>query len=423
MKMTICGKREYDLLNKIGFIRVSGSEEEMKAAQILADEITSIGLTPTIDAFLVDDAVISKAKFEVLEPYYQEYEATAYKCCGNADGLEGELVYVDDGTSKVDLAKMKGKIVLVNGYLRLDAYRRMVENGAIGFITFQGSLLDKEGEADLDTRKLRKNLRECGLIPGMNIKVASAQELVMKKASKVRLTIEQENVDVTSHNVYTTIEGTEKPEEMVVFGAHFDSVPFSTGVYDNGAGSVIIMDILREFKANPPKRTVKFCWFGSEEVGLEGSKHFVSTYEDDIKKTVLMINVDVAGAPLGRDVAMCTSETCLVDYINYIACDNNFSINVKQDIYSSDSTPFADKGVPAVSFCRFGTPGAAFIHCRHDIIKYLSADALGATANFVNTFAQSIVNTQVFPVPRTMPENMVEKVNQYLAKKKNNITY
>lgn len=415
--MGICGKREFDLLNKIGFIRASGSQEELKAANILADEIKDMGLEATIDPFKVDDAIISKAKFEVLEPYYQEYEATAYKCCGNAN-LEGELVYVDDGTSKVDMAKMNGKIVLVNGYLRLDAYKRMVENGAIGFITFQGSLLDKKDEADLDTRKLRKNLRACGLIPGMNLRVEAAWDIVLRKASKVRLTIEQEDVEVTSHNVYTTIEGTEKPEEMIVFGAHYDSVPFSTGVYDNGAGSVIIMDILREFKANPPKRTVKFCWFGSEEVGLEGSKHFVKTYEDEVKKTILMINVDVAGAPLGRDVAMCTSENCLVDYINYIACDNNFSINVKQDIYSSDSTPFADKGVPAVSFCRFGTQGTAFIHCRHDVIQYLSADALGATANFVNTFAQSIVNTQVFPVPRTMPSNMVEKVDQYLAKKK-----
>lgn len=49
--MSICGKREYDLLNKIGFIRVSGSEEELKAANILADEIKSIGLEPVIDEF------------------------------------------------------------------------------------------------------------------------------------------------------------------------------------------------------------------------------------------------------------------------------------------------------------------------------------------------------------------------------------
>lgn len=415
--MSICGKREFDLLNKIGFIRVSGSEEELKAAHILKEEIESMGLEATIDPFPVDDAVITTAKLEVLEPYYQAYEARAYKCCGNAN-LEGELVYVDNGVNAVDLSKMKGKIVLINGYLRLDAYKRMIENGAIGFITFQGSLLDKPEDIDIDARKLRKNLRECGLIPGMNLHVSSAHDMVKRHASKVRLTIEQEDVTLTSHNVYARIEGCEKPDEVITFGAHYDSVPFSTGVYDNGAGSVIIMDILRQFKDNPPKRTLQFCWFGSEEVGLEGSKHYVKTYEDEMKKNVLMINVDVAGAVLGSDVAMATSETCLVDYINYVACDTGFSINAKQDIYSSDSTPFADKGVPAVSFCRFGSQGAAFIHNRHDVIDYLSADSLGSTAGFVYEFARRIVNTTVFPVPRTMPQNMVDKVDNYLGKKK-----
>lgn len=415
--MSINGQKEFELLNKIGFIRVSGSEEELKAAHILKEEIEAMGLEATIDPFEVDDAIIKSATLEVLEPYHQVYEARAYKCCGSAN-LEGELIYVDNGVNAVDLSKMKGKIVLINGYLRLDAYKRMIENGAIGFITFQGSLLDKEDEIDIDARKLRKNLRECGLIPGMNVHVSSAHDMVKRHASKVRITIDQEDVLLTSHNVYTTIKGCVYPDEIITLGAHYDSVPFSTGVYDNGAGSVIIMDILKQFTENPPKRTLQFCWFGSEEVGLEGSKHYTKTYEEAMKKTRLMINVDVAGAVLGSDVAMCTSETCLVDYINYVACDTGFSINVKQDIYSSDSTPFADHGVPAVSFCRFGPQGAAFIHCRHDIIDYLSADSLGSTAQFVYEFTKRIVDTTVFPVPRTIPQNMVEKVDNYLAKKK-----
>ena len=131
-----------------------------------------------------------------------------------------------------------------------------------------------------------------------------------------------------------------------------------------------------------------------------------------------MINVDVAGAVLGSDVAMATSESCLVDYVNYMACDTGFSINVKQDIYSSDSIPFADKGIPAINFCRFGPQGAAFIHNRHDVIDYLSADSLEATAKFVYEFTKRIESTNIFPVPRTMPANMVEKVDNYLAKKK-----
>ena len=41
--MSICGKREFDLLNKIGFIRVSGSDEELKAANILKEESEALG--------------------------------------------------------------------------------------------------------------------------------------------------------------------------------------------------------------------------------------------------------------------------------------------------------------------------------------------------------------------------------------------
>ena len=43
------------------------------------------------------------------------------------------------------------------------------------------------------------------------------------------------------------------------------------GVYDNGAGSVINMEVLRYFKESRPKRTLDLMWYGSEEIGLEGA--------------------------------------------------------------------------------------------------------------------------------------------------------
>ena len=411
--MPINGKRAYELLDRIGFIRTSGSDQEKEASQILMDEIQSLGIEAMREPFEVEDAIVHRAILKVCEPYEKSYEVTAWKCCPNAK-LEGELYYAQDALTPVDLANMKGKIVLVNNYLRLPTYKKMLESGAIAFITYQGSLLEKREDSDLDTRKLRANFRKYGNLPGVNMLVEDAFELVVKKAHKVYLEIEQENVTLTSHNVYATIPGTEDPKTIITLGAHYDSVPFSTGVYDNGAGSVIIMEILREFVAHPPRRTVKFCWFGSEEVGLEGSKAYIAKHPEEVAKTRLMINVDVAGAPLGKDVAMITGPESLVSYIEYLACAENFSLHAKQDIYSSDSTPFANAGVPAVSFCRFGTQGAAFIHCRHDVIQYLSADSLEATAAFVNTFASEIVNTAVFPVERTMPDNMVKKVHEYL---------
>lgn len=61
-----------------------------------------------------------------------------------------------------------------------------------------------------------------------------------------------------SRNVVAEIPGTDKPEEVLLFSAHYDSVEFSEGAWDNGSGSVTILEICRYFQENPPERTVRF---------------------------------------------------------------------------------------------------------------------------------------------------------------------
>ena len=75
----------------------------------------------------------------------------------------------------------------------------------------------------------------------VHTRVLDAIDMVRRGARKARLVLKNETVERTSHNVVATITGTEKPEEIISFGAHYDSVDFSKGVYDNGAGSVINM--------------------------------------------------------------------------------------------------------------------------------------------------------------------------------------
>ena len=142
--MSINGQKEFELLNKIGFIRVSGSEEELKAAHILKEEIESYGLEATIDPFPVDEAIIHHVKLEVLEPYYKEYDACAYKCCGNAS-LEGELVYVDNGESHslVIGATGSGKTTMVINPL----VNFLAKKGESMVITDpKGEIFEKNGE-------------------------------------------------------------------------------------------------------------------------------------------------------------------------------------------------------------------------------------------------------------------------------------
>lgn len=416
--MEICGKREMELLEKIGFTRMGGTPEEEKAAQILKAECDAIGVPAIIEPFEIEQGIVEEATLEILEPFHQEYPVTGYQCAENTPegGLTAEFVYVENGTD-VDLANVKGKIVLVNGFMRVPLFKKLMKAGVAGIVTMEGQLRDKRDETDLSTRKLRRTLRAFGNVPMVHTRVLDAIDMVRKGACKARIVLKGHTEEWTSHNVVATVLGTEHPEEIISFGAHYDSVAFSKGVYDNGAGSVINMEVLRYFKENPPKRTLKFMWYGSEEIGLEGSWAYVKGHKDELKDHLLMINVDVGGPVLGVERITATAEEKLATFLEYFTKIYGFSAEVKQGIYSSDSIPFADSGIPGVNFSRDGAPGAAYIHNRFDTLDFLSADALQKTTEIVLEFGKAMANAKVLPVDRKIPKNVEEDVEKYLYKK------
>ena len=416
--MEICGKREFALLEKIGFTRIAGSPEELQAAEILKSECDAMGAPAVIEPFEIEQGIVEEATLEILEPFQQEIPVTGYQCAENTPegGLVADFLYVEDA-DEVSLSQAKGKIVLVNGFLRVPLFRKLMKAGVAGIVTMEGELRDKREETDLSTRKLRRTLRAFGNVPLVHTRVLDAIELVRKGASKARIVLKGRTEERTSHNVVATVLGTERPEEIVSFGAHYDSVAFSKGVYDNGAGSVINMEILRHFVEHPPKRTVKFMWYGSEEIGLEGSWAYVKAHKEELEHHLLMINVDVGGPVLGVDKITATAEDKLATYLEYFVKLEGFAAQVKQGIYSSDSIPFADSGVPGVNFSRDGAPGAAYIHNRFDTLSFLSAQALEKTTRHVLAFGDAMVNAVVFPVERKIPQNIVEQVEKYLYKK------
>ena len=411
----VCGKREFELLEKINFIRTCGTEEEKQAAQILKEEAASIGVETAIESFDVDRWDIKKVS--LVTDGEKSWEVTGYGMSGSTpeEGITAPFAYIQDGTD-VDLVGVKGKIVMVNGRVGDVLYKKLLKAGVLGFITFEGNIVDKREESDLDTRNLRDWATKEGKIPGVNMRTMDAHELVKSKPQMVTLTLVQDEGLATSQNVVATLPGTDADSETIVFGAHYDSVPFSHGVYDNGAGSVIIMELLRYFKEHPVKRNMKFCWFGSEERGLLGSKAYVATHKEELKDVALMVNVDIAGPVLGKDEALITGDDSLRVFVDYLSKEIGFPMAAKQDIYSSDSIPFADNGVPGINFYRAGAPGGANIHNRHDIIDSLDWENLEHTTEFILAFAERLANSVVFPVPRALPQNIVEKVDKYLKK-------
>lgn len=409
--------KSFEFLKEISYERIGGTKKELDCAEQILAELEKKNIKGVLEGFEVDSPLIHVAKFEVLEPEYKEYVVTGYGMSGNTseDGITAPMFYIEDGND-LNLLDVADKIVLINGGMGYDLYKKLVEKKVAGFVSMSGSIYDDLSITDLEERKLRPRHYDCGKIPGVTLRIKDAHEMVLSNPTKVKLTLCQTELKSVSNNVIATIEGTDKANEVVAFTAHYDSVRFSTGAYDNGTGTTTLLELFHYFMDNKPRRTLKFIWCGSEEMGLLGSKDFVSKHEEELKDYVLCINVDMTGVVLGNDIACCTAENSAVEIINALSKEVGFAIRTKQGVYSSDSTPFADKGIPAISFARISPMGGARIHSRLDVLDYLDEKNYYSTCEFISFFANRMVNSVVMPIPKTMPDNMKKELDKYLGK-------
>ena len=114
----------------------------------------------------------------------------------------------------------------------------------------------------------------------------------------------------------------------------------------------------------------------------------------------------------------CTTEEALVHYIKYMGSELGWGIGVRQDVYSSDSTPFADKGIPAVSFARIAPGNTATIHNSYDTMAVMKGQQMVEDIDFIIAFTERMANAKRCPVERKMPDNMKEKLDIYLTRKR-----
>jgi hypothetical protein len=94
------------------------------------------------------------------------------------------------------------------------------------------------------------------------------------------------------------IPGTD-PRQAVILGAHIDS-PNSPGAMDDGSGSAVLLEVARVLDAagSQPATDLYLVWFGSEELGLYGSSHFVATHQALLDRTLAMLQIDCLTHPL-----------------------------------------------------------------------------------------------------------------------------
>lgn len=104
-----------------------------------------------------------------------------------------------------------------------------------------------------------------------------------------------------ARNVIAELTGRERPDEIVLAGAHIDSWDVATGATDNGLGSAIVLEMARALAAVPtrPRRTLRFALWGAEEIGLLGSQHYLGAHAAELGAHAAVMNFDMTGDPEG----------------------------------------------------------------------------------------------------------------------------
>jgi carboxypeptidase Q len=156
---------------------------------------------------------------------------------------------------------------------------------------------------------------------------------------------------IEQKNVVGEIRGYEKPDEVVILGAHLDSWELGTGALDNGCNAALVIEAARAIKATGllPRRTIRFVLFSGEEQGTVGSFEYVKTHRAELNKIRAMITYDsgigrVTGYSLGgrRDIELGVREV-LKPLESWGANNHTYDAS-----FGTDNFDFMLEGVPTL---------------------------------------------------------------------------
>ena len=303
--------------------------------------------------------------------------------------VRGAVVVVVSGEPDGELFNGEFPTVYSNGsYKNAEAFER----GAVGVITLVMVGPDHAGWQGLATRSGQTNTTVDGLDPtefnGMiNIQTATAwaeaagmelpslpQRMESGDFRAFRMGDLTLSVDIAetrdvlvTHNLLARIPGTERPDETIVYSAHWDHVgtrntpdengdTIYNGAWDNASGTAGVLEIARQFAAGPaPERSIVFAHMAAEEMGLLGAFYYAFNPVYPLETTVADLNIDMLplSAPT-RDIPVFGfGQNTLEDDLQALADAEGRVVTddgqpAQGFYYRSDHFPFALMGVPAL---------------------------------------------------------------------------
>lgn len=284
-----------------GGTRAAGTTGYDQSVQYVVGKLTAAGYNVTLKPFPF--VLVPPATLQQLAPISAMYATGSFTGTGYGD-VTAAVTPVDinlapprvstSGCEAADFAGFPaGSIALLQrGTCEFDTKALNAEAaGASGVIIFnQGNSPDREGLI-------------IGTLGGSNIvsiPVVGASfadgVALAQPGSTARIKVDPPQ-NITQYNVIAESRAGD-PSNVVMVGAHLDSVQAGPGINDNGSGTAAILEVALQMAKVKPRNKLRFAWWGAEEAGLIGSTAYVNGLSDAEKDQVAMyLNFDMIGSP------------------------------------------------------------------------------------------------------------------------------
>jgi hypothetical protein len=332
-------------------------------------------------------------------------------------GLEAEVVDVGHGDAK-SFAKAKGRWVLVHTEPMRTIEDLFGEYLATPAIVMNAHKAGAAGILWMSNRPHRLLYRHnmtldnsMSPLPGAMIEREGAERIARLLEAGKRVTIRVVlAVDVQEHasdrNVVAEIKGRDKPDEVILLGAHLDSWDLGRGALDNGCNAALAIDVLRQLavlaKAGQrPRRTVRIVLYSGEELGLYGSWLDVRAHRADLDKLRAAIIYDEGtGRTTGFSLGGRADLGPAVEQALAPVAGLGPFVQTPDAFIGTDNYDYLLEGVPNLVANQDGAPYLPDYHAESDTFDKVDTHELKINAAIAGALVWGLADADKPPGPR-----------------------
>ncbi len=401
--------------------RFGGTPGEKLAAEFLAQKMRDYGLQNVhLEAVDYLGWRRGSATLEILHPIQKNIPCISLPHSPPAL-VEARLIDIGDGAPAdfdARAAEISGNIVITTSVVapkgskrwihRNEKYGRSMLAGATAFIFANHYPAYGPATGGVGYKG------QAGKIPAISVSKEDGDFLrrTVKKygAVTLRITTTDELFPATSWNVIGELPGSEHPDEIVMVGSHYDGHDIAQGAEDPASGTVSVLETARVLAkyAHPLPRTVRFAFWGIEEIGLLGSKAYAKVHADELHRIRFYLNMDAAGAVENRGINLNMWDD-LQPVFEAMSAEMAEPFNVGQSVMAhSDHYPFFMAGVPTggIEPIPRSLSGRGYGHTKFDTLDKVSLKNLRETSAMAARVLLRIAYDENWQAEKRSPESV-----------------